>query len=150
MVALGDGDREEILTYNEIMELINNEMDKEPEDQVWTFEDILDHRKIKGNKWEVFIKWTTGEQTWEPLEWIAPQYPVSFAKYAEQNNLLHEPGWKRFRRYLGVGKRYIRQMEQVHAACAEKLKETRIKFGVEVPRNYKDALRIDKLNGNTL
>ena len=29
LVALGDGDQEEILTYNEIMELVNNELDKE-------------------------------------------------------------------------------------------------------------------------
>ena len=33
---------------------------------------------------------------------------------------------------------------------ATKEKETKIKFGIEVPKNYKDALRLDQENGNTL
>ena len=35
-------------------------------------------------------------------------------------------------------------------AKATKTKETRTKFGVEIPRNYKAALRLDKENDNTL
>ena len=61
LVSIGDGDREEILNYNKIMELVNNEMDKEQEELVWALEDIMDHRKIKHNKWEVFIYRTTRE-----------------------------------------------------------------------------------------
>ena len=30
------------------------------------------------------------------------------------------------------------------------MKETSIKFSAEVPRNYKDAIWLNKLNGNTL
>ena len=74
------------------MELVNNELDKDQEEQVWAFEVILDHKRIGNSKWEVLIHWTTGEETWEPLEWVAPQDPVTFAKYAENSNILHEPG----------------------------------------------------------
>ena len=41
-------------------------------------------------------------------------------------------------------------MKQVHTVCGNKAKETCIKFGVEVQRSYKDAIRLDKFNGNTL
>ena len=90
MVAIGDGDREELLTYNEIMSLVENELEQEQEEQVWAFEQILDHRKIKGNKYEVLVYWTTGEETWEPLDWIAPQDPITLAIYAKENNLLND------------------------------------------------------------
>ena len=38
-------------------------------------------------------------------------------------------------------------MKRIFAA---KKNETKIKFGIEVPRGYKDALRLDEQNGNTL
>ena len=47
LVALGDGEREEILTYNDIMNLCEDQLD-EDNDQVWSFEAVLGHRKKKG------------------------------------------------------------------------------------------------------
>ena len=69
-----------------------NELQQDQEEQTWTFEKILDHRMVKKDKYEVLILWTTGEETWEPLEWIAPQDPVSFAQYGDKQNLLNKPG----------------------------------------------------------
>ena len=48
---------------------------------------------------------------------------------------------------MNQDKKYIRAMHKVFAA---KKKETKIKFSIEVPKNYKDALRLDQQNGNTL
>ena len=41
-------------------------------------------------------------------------------------------------------------MKQVHTVHTGKAKETCIKFIVEASRNYKEAIRLDKLNGNTM
>ena len=147
LVEIGDGDREEVLTYNEIVNMTESQLQDNEEDQIWSFEEVMDHRKGRNGKYEVLIKWTTGEETWEPLTWIADQDPVTLAKYAKEHDLLNETGWKHFQRLIKHEKQFIRTLRR---AKATKTKGTKIKFGVEVPRNYNDALRIDKENGNTL
>ena len=147
LVAIGDGDREEIMEYNDIMNFVEEQLTQDEEDQAWTFEAILNHRKTKKGKYELLIKWTTGEETWEPLSEIGNQDPVTVAMYAKDAELLDTPSWRHFQKYLNQDKKYIRAMKQVFAA---KKKETKIKFGIEVPKHYKDALRLDKQNGNTL
>ncbi|HEY9708217.1 MAG TPA: hypothetical protein V6D48_08435 [Oculatellaceae cyanobacterium] len=100
LVALGDGEREEIMEYNEIMNFVEDQLSNDEEDQIWTFEAILNHRKNKKGKYELLIQWTTGEETWEPLNSIADQDPVSVAMYGNEAQLLNTPGWKRFQKYL--------------------------------------------------
>ena len=93
LVALGEGEREEIMTYHEIMDLVNSQLDKDNENQSWSFEAILDHRPKK-KKNEILVLWTTGEETWEDLSWIGAQDPITVAMYAKAHNLLNKPGWK--------------------------------------------------------
>ena len=92
IVQLGDGDREEILTYNEIIALAESQIQDNEEDKIWSFESIEDRRKGSDGKYQILVKWTTGEETWEPLTWIAAQDPMTIAKYAKDHNLLNEPG----------------------------------------------------------
>ena len=48
----------------------------------------------------------------------------------------------------GSGEKYIRMMNR---ACAAKTANgSHMKFGIEVPKSFKDALRIDSVNGNKL
>ena len=95
-MSLGDGEQEEIMTYNEILNLVEDQLNQGDEDQAWTFDAILNHRKVNG-KWEIQVLWTTGEETWEPLNWLADQDPITIAMYAKENKLLKKPGWKRFK-----------------------------------------------------
>ena len=69
------------------------------------------------------------------------------AMYANEAQLLNTPGWKHFQKYVNWDKKHIRAM---HRVFATKKKETMVKFGIEVPKNYKDALRLDQQNGITL
>ena len=95
------------------------------------------------------MQWTTGEESWEDLNWIASQDPITIATYAQAHNLLEDPGWKRFKRYVDQGKKFIRMVKQANATKTDK-KSINVKFGVEVPRNFKDAIRLDGVNGNKL
>ena len=65
LVGLGDGDHKEIMTYNDILNLVEAELDENNE-HVWSFESVLGHRKHKGIL-EVKILWTNGDETWENL-----------------------------------------------------------------------------------
>ena len=87
LVALGKGEREEIMTYHDIMDIVDSQLDKDNENQAWSFETILDHR-IKKRKNEILVLWTTGEETWGDLSWIGAQDPITVAMYAKAHNLL--------------------------------------------------------------
>ena len=69
LVQFGEGDHEEILTYNYVLDMINNRLDT-GDNGYLSFEDIIDHQVNKKRKYEILIKWCTGETTWEPLNVI--------------------------------------------------------------------------------
>jgi hypothetical protein len=153
-----DGDvADKILTYNEILDHIereSNDLENDTE-QVYKFREISAHqgplrasdKDYKGSLYNILVEWETGETTYEPLDLIAEDDPVSCAEYARRNRLLDTPGWKRFKR-LGQSEKKIKRI--VNQA---KLQSYRCdpfwKFGVLVPRTHVQAVKIDRKNGNT-
>ena len=82
------------------------------------------------------------------MTWIGGQDPITVAKYAKEHKLLDEAGWKRYKRFVDKDKKFIRMVQQISAAKSSN--QTKIKFGIEVPRHYNDAMRLDRLNNNTM
>ena len=153
LLSLGDGEREEIIGYNDMLEeYIAGEEDVEDDydgKTSWMYDDILDHRKRKG-KYEVEVAWGDGTQSWEPLSVIAKDDPVTVATYARDNNLLETPGWKRLKHHVRqFKKRFIRLARTVKAYRSAR-KENKVKFGITVPKNVKQALYYDAINKNDL
>ena len=69
----------------------------------------------------------------------------------KHNNLLEMPGWRRLKSYVRRDKKFIRMLRQAALCKIRQRKEGAVyKFGVRVPRNYREALALDALNGNTL
>ena len=104
LVQCGEDEYEEIIAYNELSDIIEQQHQAEADGEmdVWTFKDVLDHEgpiastspKYKGSLYNVMVHWEDGSKTWEPLNMIAKDDPVSLANYAKQNGLLEAPGWK--------------------------------------------------------
>ncbi len=72
---------------------------------------------------------------------------VTCAVYAKDHDLLHLPGWKRFR-----------HLAKKHVNLTRAIKQTKIRqvrhpqrylYGYLVPRTYKEAIELDKQNGNS-
>jgi hypothetical protein len=97
-----------IFTYNEILDQIEKDnIDIESNtEQLYKFRHIAAHQSplrtsdkdYKGSMSNVLALWETGETTYEPLDMIASDDPVTCAQYARENNLFDTAGWKRFRR----------------------------------------------------
>ena len=144
---------EDIITYNDLLDRIEAD---DGEDDVWRFEAIMQHQgplkashpDYKGSRWNVLIKWENGEQSWEPLGIIARSDPVSCAIYGKTNKLLEQTGWKQFARLAKRQKKFVRMANQAKL-FAYRLKIT-YKFGVRIPQNHKEAMELDKANGNEL
>ena len=152
MISLGDGNQEDIVSYSELIDVVNNRLGddegNDPSEVLWFLDCLTDHKKHSDGSYSVKVKWSTGEETWEPLKIISVDDPVTCAKYAKENNLLETPGWKRFKRLAQREKKFIRMLRQ--AFISKRKNAIKYKFGVRIPRNYKEAVEFDRANGNTL
>lgn len=140
------------MTYNEILQYIEKNFNT---DILWKFKEITTHQgplnsnhpDYKGSLYNDKIAWENGEITYEPLDMIAKDDLVSCALYAGKNNLLQQPGWKRFKRIANREKKLPRMANQ--AKLRSYNHAPKYKFGFIVPSDYKHALCLDKENGNT-
>ena len=95
--------------YNKIV-AYSNIRDYIEKDRTWeglySSEEILDHKEMKpsdpdykGCRYNVLVKWSTGERTLEPLHTknkagVWDTDPVTVAIYTSEHNLLNTPGWR--------------------------------------------------------
>ncbi|MEM7375710.1 MAG: reverse transcriptase domain-containing protein, partial [Bacteroidota bacterium] len=120
---------------------------------LWDFEEILDHRwspdpKRRG-KIDILLKWKGYvEPTWEPKENIRKDDPVSLAAYAKKKGLLKHSRWSWANTYLRRDKKFSRMLKQVHL-YKKKSNLIKFNFGVRIPRSIREAMLLDKANGNT-
>jgi hypothetical protein len=157
LVSIGDDEIEELIAYNELSDIIEEQVNAEEkgETELFTFRKILDHQgpissndpRYKGSQYNVKVSWEEGSETWEPLNIIGKDDPATTALYAKEHDLLTTPGWKFLRRTARRAKFLQRmlnqsQRQQMHDAV-------RYKFGVRVPRNLKEAIVLDRENGDT-
>ncbi|KAL7580569.1 hypothetical protein ACA910_003691 [Epithemia clementina (nom. ined.)] len=153
LLDIGLGRAEAIISYNQLLDHV--ERSEQEADGIFKFREIIAHQgplkpgdpDWKGSNYNVQVEWETGEITFEPLSVIAADDPVTCAVYAKKHNLLDEPGWKRFKHLAKRQKTLARQINQ------SKLRQARrsaiYMFGYCVPRDYKEAMELDKANGNS-
>ena len=147
---------EEIMSYNQLMDYIQKGTDAEEDpDSLFKFRDIVAHQgplestdpDHKGSKYNVMVEWESGEITYEPLALISKDDPITCAVYAKKHDLLDTTGWKHLKRYAKTSKRLIRAVKQ--SRIRQVRASARYQHGFQVPRDYNDAMRLDKENGNT-
>ena len=143
--------QEEVFTYNKVLDYISRD---EESDIVWKYKGIVSHQgpltkehpDYNGSSYNVMVEWENGEITAEPLKVLAADDPVSCAIYAKNNGLLNEPGWKQFK---GIAKRQKKFVRMVNQAKLRSFNNApRYKYGFEVPRDYRHAMRLDERHGN--
>jgi len=105
--------------YNELMDYIqkNAENDK----TLWHFKHISGHQEplrpgdphYAGAKYNVQVEWETGKLTYEPLDIIAADDPITGAVYARDNDLIDLPaGWKHFKKLAMRERQLLRLIRQ--------------------------------------
>ena len=147
---------EEIMSYNQLMDYIQKGTDAEEDpDSLFKFRDIVAHQgplestdpNHKGSKYNVMVEWESGEVTYEPLTLISKDDPITCAVYAKKHDLLDTTGWKHLKRYAKTSKRLIRAVKQ--SRICQVRASARYQHGFQVPKDYNDAIRLDKENSNT-
>ena len=147
---------EEIMSYNQLMDYIQKGTDAEEDpDSLFKFRDIVAHQgplesidpDQKGSKYNVMVEWESGEVTYEPLTLISKEDPINCAVYAKKHDLLDTTGWNHPKRHAKISKRLIRAVKQ--SWIRQVRASARYQHGFQVPKDYNDAIRLDKENSNT-
>ena len=104
LLALGDRQLEEIVSYNELSDLVTEKkaIYNTGQSDITTYSGIIDHQgplkqhdpKHQGSIYNVLVDWDNGMQTREPLNLMAKQDPVTLVLYGHDKGLLNNPGWK--------------------------------------------------------
>ena len=158
IIELGQGDLDEIIAYNELSALVEEQREYEVlnPDRAWIYKAIIGHEgplnpkhpKYKGSSYNVLVLWEDGSESYEPLSIIRKDDPITCAKYAKEHGLLDTEGWKQLKRIASRTKLYKRMCKQ---AAMKSIRHGPIyKFGVQVPCNKAEARRLDEANGNTV
>ena len=147
---------EEMMSYNQLMDYIQKGTDAEEDpDSLFKFRDIVAHQgppesidpDQKGSNYNVMVEWESGEVTYEPLTLISKDDPITCAVYAKKHDLLDTTGWKHLKRYAKTSKRLIRAVKQ--SRIRQVRASARYQHGFQVPKDFNDAIRLDKENSNT-
>ena len=132
----------ELLLYHQDLRQLNPEID--PDEHLWKPEIILGHKG--GRKQKVKVMWSDLTSTWEDMHALFLHSPQLVCEYAVQRGITNKPGWNIVKSYLRLG---INNENRCVNKSAKKKNRPLFKFGVQVPRNAKEALELDSKNGNT-
>jgi hypothetical protein len=97
--------------------------------------------------WQLCCQWKDGSTSWESLADLKESHPIETTEYAVTKGLDHEPAFnwwvphvlrKRDQIISLVRRRTTRYLNRTH------------KFGIKIPKTVKEALALDRKNGNTL
>ncbi len=159
LYEIGAGEFDEIIACNELSDLFERQVNEEQStDDIspWVYDDIIAHQGplkqtdplYKVSLYNVLVRWMNGEETYEPVYEMMNDDTTSVAKYAKEQGLLDTPGWKKLQKFARRVKKFLRMNKQTklqHLPCG-----ICFKFGVQVPRNWKEAMELDAKNNSTL
>jgi hypothetical protein len=117
LVQLWGGELEEVISYNVLCNLIEEQMEAElnsMSEQHFTFNRINAHKGplkpddtfYKGFSYNLLVQWTSGEETREPLGAMIKDDHIMVAAYAKEQGLLDTPGWKKLKSYKRQQKKF--------------------------------------------
>jgi hypothetical protein len=162
-VEFPDGHLEEYAT-NIIAEALYSQLDENGNDTGFLNE-ICDHRKsnkaipisegyttstnnpkpvITTKGWEMKIRWTDGSYDWLPLSQLKESNPIEVAEYAVAHKIHKEPAFNWWVHKVS------RKRDRLIHKVKTRIQKPNMKFGVEIPSTYQEALELDRINGNTL
>ena len=94
--------------------------------------------------WELCVEWKDGTTTWQRLADMKESNPVKVAEYATAQGINQEPAFAWWVDWT------LKRRDRIIAAVNNRTLKRTHKFGIPIPRNVKEAHKLDKENGNTL
>ena len=132
--------------YNQLYEIIGHRKTEEAvpiEQGFYETRTGAKRRVITTKGWDLQVKWESGESTFIALKDIKESNPIEIADYARANKIDKEPA---FAWWIPA---VIKRRNAIIKKTSRKIRKN-MKFGIYLPKNYAEAVAMDKENGNTL
>ena len=113
------------------------------DDGYWETASGTRRRVITSKGWDIKVKWETGETSFVPLKDVKESNAVELAEYAVNANIQDEPA------FAWWYKTALKKRDAIINKVCRRMRQ-RSKFGIAIPRTYKEAVILDRNNGNTL
>jgi hypothetical protein len=94
--------------------------------------------------WKLCVEWKDGTTTWVCLADVKESNPVEVAKYAIAQGIHDEPAFLWWVPYT------IKRRNRIIGAINARYHKQTHKFGIEIPKNYDECVRLNTINGNAL
>ena len=105
----------------------------------------IERRKATTRGWELLVEWRDGSSDcWVALKDLKESYPVELALYATSHKIDDEPAFAWWVPYV------LKKQKRILQKVKTKYWSRTHKYGIRIPKNIKEAIEIDKENGNTL
>ena len=102
------------------------------------------HRKLTTRGWEFCIIWKDGSTNWIKMKDLKESYPVELAQYSIDNKVSDEPAFAWWVPYV------VKKRKAIISKVKSKYWQRTHKYGIQVPKNPREAYELDRQNGNTL
>jgi Reverse transcriptase (RNA-dependent DNA polymerase) len=144
-----------LISYSQALEYLSE--DGATDDTLWKFRRIISHRGpltskdpgYKHSKYNLMIEWEDGSTTEEGLQAMIIDDKMSCYEYGKLvHGLLEEDGWKRLKKCAHSVEQMCQKVFNATTVYSTKF-EPSIQFGIQVPRNHEEAMKLDEKNGNT-
>jgi hypothetical protein len=99
-------------------------------------------KKTKG--WHLCVELKDGTTSWERLANLKGSNPVEVAEYAATKNLHDDPAFAWWVPHI------LKKRNRIIAAVTKMYHKRTHKFGIQVPKTWDEAVKLDEVNGNTL
>ena len=93
--------------------------------------------------WNLLVQWNNGTQEWVPSKILKNSNLIEVAEFAVARGTDKEPDFTWWVPYT------LRRRDRIIDGVNSRVKRTTHKYGIELLRSVDEALRFDKLNGNT-
>jgi hypothetical protein len=94
--------------------------------------------------WHLCVEWTDGTTSWERLANLKESNPVEVAEYSATKNLHDEPAFAWWEPHA------LKKRNIIIAAVTKRYHKCTHNFGIQVPKTWGEAVKLDEENGNTL
>ena len=112
------------------------------DDLYFTTKNGKHHMRHTSQGWKLCVLWKDGSTSWERLADLKESNPVECAEYAVTNKLTTQPAFAWWVPFT------LKCMNIIIAAVNNRYAQKTHKFGIEMPKTVKEAIKSDDKNGN--
>ena len=101
-------------------------------------------RKATTRGWEILVEWRDGSSDWIAMKDLKESYPVELAMYATDRKIDDEPAFAWWVPYV------LKKQKRILQKVKSKYWSRTHKYGIRIPKTIKEAIEIDREQGNSL